>query len=71
MLPNPDLAVDGLTTAWQARRGHLELRPEDIAANGPAEPEKARPASVTEPHELEVNGWEPSLWKKLRSYIGF
>lgn len=71
VLPNPDLAVDGLTTAWQGRRGNLELRPEDIVANEPAEPGKARPASVTEPHELEVYGWESSLWKKLRSYIGF
>jgi hypothetical protein len=71
VLPNPDLAVDGLTTAWQARRGNLELRPEDADANEPIKPDSTEPMSVTEPHELEVYGWESSLWKKIRDYIGF
>ena len=71
VLPNPDLAVDGLTTAWQGRRGNLELRPEDVAANEPIQPDSKQPVPVAEPHELEVYGWEPSLWKKIRGYIGF
>ena len=71
VLPNPDLAVDGLTTAWQGRRGNLELRPEDVAANEPIQPESTQPAIATETPELDVYGWESSLWKKIRGYIGF
>ena len=71
VLPNPDLAVDGLTTAWQGRRGNLELRPEDAAANEPIQSDSAPPVAVSEPHELEVYGWESNLWKKIRDYIGF
>ena len=71
VLPNPDLAVDGLTTAWQGRRGNLELRPEDAAANEPIQSDSTEPVAVTEPHELEVYGWESSLWKKVLGYIGF
>ena len=71
VLPNPNLSVDGLTTVWQGRRGKLELRPDDAAANEPIQPNNSQPATVTEPHELEVYGWETSLWKKIRGYIGF
>ena len=71
VLPNATLAVDGLTSAWQARRGRLELHSDDIAANEPIEPSTEIPVITTEPHELEVYGFETSLWKKLRDYIGF
>ena len=71
VLPNPDLAVDGLTTAWHGRRGNLELRPEDVAANEAIQQDSKQPVIVTEPQELEVYGWESSLWKKIRGYIGF
>ena len=71
VLPNVNLAVDGLTSIWQARRGKLELRSEDIAATEPIEPDTEIPVIMTEPQELEVYGFETSLWKKLRGYIGF
>ena len=71
VLPNANLAVDGLTTTWQARRGKLELRSDDIVANEPIEPDFELPVISTEPHELEVYGFEDSLWTKLRGYIGF
>jgi hypothetical protein len=71
VLPYLSLAVDGLTTSGEARKGKLELRPEDAAAN------EAIPASTEIPDTqlgaegLEVYGWETSLWKKIRGYIGF
>lgn len=72
VLPPLNLAVDGLTTAWQARRGRLELAPDDIIDDEPIEqPETGIPVITTEPHELEVYGFETSLWKRLRGYIGF
>ncbi len=71
VLPNANLAVDGLTSPWQARRGNLELCSDDIAANEPIEPATEIPVITTEPNELEVYGFENSLWKKLRGYIGF
>jgi hypothetical protein len=71
VLPNADLAVDGLTSVWQGRHGGLELRPEDVAANEPAQPDTEIPVITAEPNELEVYGFEPSLWKKVRGYIGF
>lgn len=72
VLPNLNLAVDGLTTAWQARRGRLELAPDDIIDDEPIDPpDTAIPVITTEPHELEVYGFETSLWKRLRGYIGF
>ena len=44
---------------------------DDIAANEPIERDYDIPMIVTEPHELEVYGFEDSLWTKLRGYIGF
>lgn len=71
VLPNANLAVDGLTTVWQGRRGGLELRPDDVGASEPIQPDTEIPVITTEPNELEVYGFESSLWKKIRGYIGF
>lgn len=72
VLPNANLAVDGLTTAWQARGGRLELTPDDCIANEAIEePDTEFPVITAEPHGLEVYGFETSLWKRLRGYIGF
>ena len=71
VLPNANLAVDGLTTTRQARRGQLDLRPDDIIVTEPIEADAEFPVITVEPHELEVYGFETSLWKKLRDYIGF
>ncbi len=29
------------------------------------------PVATLDPEQLEVYGWESSLWKKIKSYIGF
>ena len=44
---------------------------DDIAANEPIELGTEVPVIIAEPHELEVYGFESSLWEKLRAYIGF
>ena len=67
VLPNPTLAVDGLTTRPDRRRIDLEIRREDIAP----EPEMV---PITEPvgsasEFIEVYGWETSFWAKLRGYF--
>ena len=69
VLPYLSLAVDGLTTA--ADGGALELHPADVAANSAIEPSRELPDTKLDPEQLEVYGWESSLWRKLRGYIGF
>jgi len=69
VLPYLSLAVDGLTSDDSMS---LELRPEDVAANDPAEPVPSEiPDTKLGAEQLEVYGWESSLWRKIRSYIGF
>ena len=29
------------------------------------------PVATLDPEQLEVYGWESTLWRKLKSYIGF
>ena len=70
VLPYLSLEVDGLTTAREGKKGKLELRPEDTAANEPIKADTTMPVAVLEPDQLEVYGWESSLWKKIKAYIG-
>lgn len=71
VLPYLSLEVDGLTTAREGKMGRLELRPEDVAANDAIKPDTTMPVATLGPDELEVYGWESSLWKKIRGYLGF
>lgn len=71
VLPNPSLAVDGLTDARDRKQGRLELRPEDVAANEPIPPDTTMPVATLGEEQLEVYGWESSLWRKIKGYIGF
>jgi hypothetical protein len=70
VLPYLSLAVDGLTESADRKKGKLELRPEDVAANDP-EPDTSIPNAQLDPEHLDVYGWEPSLWKKIKGYLGF
>jgi hypothetical protein len=70
VLPRLSLAVDGLTTSGERRHGRMELRPEDVA-NEAIAASTALPISDFDPDQLEVYGWESSLWKKIIGYIGF
>lgn len=71
VLPYLSLAVDGLTDGADKKKGRLELRPEDVAANEDICPDTTLPGVRLDPEQLEVYGWESSLWKKLRRYVGF
>jgi len=70
VLPYLSLAVDGLTSHADDRRGRLELRPDDVAANEPIPPDTTMPVAILDPDQLEVYGWESSWWRKIRGYFG-
>lgn len=70
VLPYLSLSVDGLTTTSECKKGALDLRPEDVAANDPP-PDATIPDATLGPDQLEVYGWESSLWRKIRGYLGF
>lgn len=69
VLPLPTLAVDGLTDRSERRTARFELRPED-AANDDSHPDTTMPVATLDPEQLEVYGWESSLWRKIRGYLG-
>ena len=71
VLPYLSLAVDGLTSAAENRKAQLELRPEDVAANEEIRPDTVMPSTSLDPEHLEVYGWESSLWRKIKTYLGF
>jgi len=48
----------------------MELRPED-AANEEIKASTTMPVAVLSPEFIEVYGWESSIWRKLRGYLGF
>lgn len=70
MLPRLSLAVDGLTTPVDRIRGGLELDDED-AANEAIPSSTGLPEARFDPEQLEVYGWETTLWRKIRGYLGF
>ena len=69
VLPYLSLAVDGLTENGSVTQS-LELRPEDVAANDEPKPDTHLPDTKLDPEQLEVYGWESSIWKKIRGYVG-
>ncbi len=71
VLPKLSLAVDGLTTPVDGAGGNLEMPSEDTAANRIIKPSATLPATSLDPEQLEVYGWESSLWRKIRGYLGF
>jgi hypothetical protein len=71
VLPYLSLAVDGLTEPKEGKKGKLDMRPEDVAANEPIKADTTMPVATLDPDVLEVYGWETSLWKKIKSYLGF
>ena len=70
VLPYLSLAVDGLTDSGDGKRGKLELRPEDVAANEVIRADTTMPVAVLDPDQLDVYGWESSLWQKIKGYLG-
>ena len=68
VLPKLSLAVDGLTTSVD---GDMDLPSEDTAKNKVIKPSAALPEATLDPEQLEVYGWESSVWRKIRGYFGF
>lgn len=69
VLPYLSLAVDGLNTSDERATGRLEIRPEDTCESIKAS--TTMPVATLDPEQMEVYGWESSLWKKICSYLGF
>lgn len=70
VLPYLSLAVDGLNTRSESRKGRLELRPEDVAANEDLGADTHLPHTTLGPEQLDVYGWESSWFRKLKGYLG-
>jgi len=70
VLPRLSLAVDGLTDTGQRHRRKFEMSDED-AANEPIPASTTMPETPYDPEQLEVYGWESSVWRKIRGYFGF
>jgi len=69
VLPRLSLAVDGLTDTVTASKAEFELAIAEGAQA--AEPDTEFPAAEYDPEQLEVYGWESSVWQKIRGYLGF
>ena len=70
VLPYLSLAVDGLTPSIDRSKGSLELRPEDTKVDR-IKASTTMPVATLDPDQLEVYGWESSMWRKIRGYLGF
>ncbi len=71
VLPRLSLAVDGLTDSGNKARRNLEMPSENSAVNEIIKPSTTMPVATLDPDILEVYGWESSLWRKIRGYLGF
>ncbi|MDA0680863.1 MAG: hypothetical protein O3A13_10740 [Proteobacteria bacterium] len=71
VLPRLSLAVDGLTNSGESRFRSFTMPSEDTAANLIIKPSTSMPVATFDPEVLEVYGWESSVWKKIRGYLGF
>lgn len=70
VLPYLSLAVDGLNSSADRNNRELEIRPGE-AANEEMVASTRMPVVALDPEQLEVYGWESSLWRKLGAYLGF
>ena len=71
VLPYLSLAVDGLTTSAEGKKGKLDLRPEDVATNAIIEADTTMPVASLSSEHLDVDDWNVSLWGRIRKYFGF
>lgn len=69
VLPYLSLAVDGLTTTRSLGPEDLEVRPEDGSGDD-VESGGVVPEMPFDPEQLEVRGWESTLWRQLKRFVG-
>jgi len=70
VLPRLSLAVEGLTDTITAAKAEFELSAND-AGPDPIPASTELPDTQFDPEQLEVYGWESSVWRKIRGYLGF
>jgi len=71
VLPRLSLAVDGLTGTTSRSVSSFEMPSDDTARNQVIRASTTMPVATMDPDILEVYGWESSLWRKIRGYLGF
>ena len=71
VLPRLSLAVDGLTDSGEKARRKLQIPSDDSAVNQIIPASTTMPIATLDPEIFEVYGWESSLWRKIRGYLGF
>ena len=71
VLPRLSLAVDGLVEPRDRAEASMEMPSEETAENMIIKPSTTMPVATFDPEILEVYGWESSLWRKIRGYLGF
>ena len=71
VLPKLSLAVDGLTEPVEGQKGKLDMPSEDTIKSQAIKASTTMPVAKLDPEQLEVYGWESSLWRKIRGYLGF
>jgi len=69
VLPYLSLAVDGLTQTRSLGPEDLEVRPEDEAGDED-DSAGAIPDVTFDPEQLEIRGWESTLWRQLKRFVG-
>jgi len=42
-----------------------------VAANDANKADTTMPVAKLDPEHLDVYGWESSIWKKIKGYLGF
>lgn len=72
VLPRLSLAVDGLTNSVEQRKGKMDMPSDETVANEIIQASESIPeVSLSETQQLEVYGMESSIWRKIRTYLGF
>lgn len=71
VLPRLSLAVDGLTNSVENGSSSLTMPSDETAANQIIKVSTTMPVAILDPDVLEVYGWESSVWRKIRGYLGF
>ena len=71
VLPRLSLAVEGLTPEDTSVQRKLQMPSDDTLKNKVIKPSEVLPEAKLGAEHLEVYGWESSLWRKIRGYLGF
>ncbi len=69
--PYLTLEVDGLTSTRSGREEAVELQPDDGAGVDESTSDLPGPETAPVADDLDVYGWESSVWRKIRSFLGF